>query len=264
MIMLIIQLCTNATSIRYKSLLLVLSKTDDSLKIIENNECPFFPFSIFNHCFLCCNFRKCQCFQSWPLIWDAQSDRELWRVCPWSQTTKSIVQRRHKRAAECFKSWTQTQEPILCWRHDRKEKLSMSKSQSFSKKMKGKLLCSWYAKGQFRTNHALEPVWHLGGHKDGQYYLIHYGLGTHGVRERNLSSRWRQRRSICNRSFLENGNISSSTYGLLGRRRDEVHVGPEFLTRSTDVASAYSQHSTLSDTSQHKTAIVFWQRSASF
>lgn len=27
-------------------------------------------------------------------------------------------------------------------------------------------------------------------------HLIHYGLGAHGVRERNLSSRWGQRRSI--------------------------------------------------------------------
>lgn len=36
--------------------------------------------------------------------------------------------------------------------------------------------------------------------------------------------------AFSNRSLLKNGDVWNSTYGLLGRKRGEVHIGPELLT----------------------------------
>lgn len=59
----------------------VLNKTDDSLKIIESNEWPFFPFptsTIASHV-VSSESTDGQCFQSWPLTQDPQSDEHSLR-----------------------------------------------------------------------------------------------------------------------------------------------------------------------------------------
>lgn len=67
----------------------VLNKTDDSLKIIESNEWPFFPFptsTIVSHV-VSSESTDGQCFQSWPLTQDPPSDEHSLRDLAAASTT---------------------------------------------------------------------------------------------------------------------------------------------------------------------------------
>lgn len=91
---------------------------------------------------------------------------ELWRRCPQSQKTKFSLQRRRRRAAmpQIVNTDLRTNAVLeALWKRS-----CLCQDPIHTAKITGRLLCSWCAKGSFRTKHPLEHAWHADEREDRQ------------------------------------------------------------------------------------------------